>query len=1060
MKKPKKVLILGSGALQIGQAGEFDFSGSQALKSLREEGIKTVLINPNIATIQTSSGMADKIYFVPVNTFFVEKVIKQEKPDALMLSFGGQTALNCGVDLFKKGILKKYNVKVLGTSVRTIMDTEDRDLFKKKMAEINITVPTSVPCSNEQEALKAIKKIGFPVMIRGAYALGGEGSGIARNLKTFKPLIKKAFNKSPQILVEEYLHGWKEIEYEVVRDIHDNCITVCNMENFDPLGIHTGESIVVAPSQTLNNNEYHLLRTASIKIIKHLQIVGECNVQFALDPYSKKFKVIEVNERLSRSSALASKATGYPLAYIAAKLGLGYGLPELKNSVTKKTTACFEPALDYIVVKIPVWDFKKFLKVSDKLGSEMKSVGEVMAVGKTFEEGLQKALRMVGFNSVAEEDIYFRDLKSELKNPSDKRLFAVARAFAKNMPADEIYNLTRIDNWFLYKIKNIVSFEKKLKKLSLAKLDKNILRKAKELGFSDKRIAFLIDSTEKKVREKRYKEKVLPVIKQIDTLAAEFPAKTNYLYSTYHGIENDLKFNGKKQVIVLGSGAYRIGSSVEFDWCAVNAVKSLQKQGYNAIMINFNPETVSTDYDVCSKLYFEELSLETVLDICKKEKPLGVVVSVGGQTANNLALKLSEENIKILGTPAKYIDSAEDRNKFSKLCDSLEIDQPKWMEAKSLAKALEFASKVKYPVLVRPSYVLSGLGMSVVYSKKELNQLLKKAAVVSSEYPVVISKFIENAKEFDVDAVANKGKVVAYAISEHIEKAGVHSVDSTMVFPSQKINDETKREVLRISVLLAKRLKITGPFNIQFMAKRNQLKLIECNLRCSRSFPFISKVSNNNFIDIAIRGMIGKKVKNIGNVNNGLTHLGVKVPQFSFSRLKGADPVLNVQMASTGEVACIDNTLYKALLKGLIATGFPLHVKGILIAFSSTMTTRKMIETLENVPGTEHTIYATRRTIAVFKEFNINHFIPVRVSEKNSNELESLLASGKINLVISVPNKLSEKELAKDYVLRRKSADYKVPVITDESLAKKVLRAVLKTKIDSLNVKPWKDYFK
>lgn len=1057
--KPRKVLILGSGALKIGEAGEFDYSGSQALKALKEEGIKSILINPNIATIQTSHNLADKIYLLPVKPFFVEKVIEKEKPDAIMLSFGGQTALNCGISLFKSGILEKHKVKVLGTPIESIIITEDRALFKKAMNEISIDVPKSITCNNEVEAINAAKNIGFPVIIRSGFALGGEGSAVIFNEKQLIDSLKNAFSKSKQVLIEEYLHGWKEIEYEIVRDNNDNCIAVCNMENIDPLGIHTGESIVVAPSQTLTNEEYHLLRRTALKIVRQLNIIGECNVQYALNPVSKEFKVIEVNARLSRSSALASKATGYPLAYIAAKLALNKVLPYLLNSVTKSTTACFEPALDYVVIKMPVWDFNKFFYVKTVIGSEMKSVGEVMAIGRTFEEALQKAVRMCGYKGLLDESVKFDSIFSELKNPTDKRLFAIAKAIYSNKSLDLIYELTRIDKFFLFKIKKIVDFEKKLKGKKLDSIKKEILLEAKKLGFSDERIAFLLKSNEKKVRRKRLKLKIKPFVKQIDTLAAEYPAKTNYLYLTYNATENDIEFKDKRQALVLGSGAYRIGSSVEFDYCSVNAAESLKKHGFNSIMLNFNPETVSTDYDVCSKLYFDEISLERVLDICEKEKPDFVVVSFGGQTANNLALKLSIEGIKILGTKAKDIDKAEDRNKFSLLCDSLRIRQPAWIEAKSLKKALNFSRKNGFPVLVRPSYVLSGLGMSVVYTEKELKQLLEKAALISREHPVVISKFIENAKEFDFDAVALKGKIMCFAFSEHIEKAGVHSGDSTMVFPSQKINNETKKEALKVASLLAKALKVSGPFNVQFLAKDNKLQVIECNLRCSRSFPFVSKVSGINFIDVAINSMLGLKSQAIGDASKNLKHVAVKVPQFSFSRLKRADPVLYVQMASTGEVACIDSTLYKALFKSLIATGFPLKVKGILLSFSSSPTAQKIMKTLKDFEGNGFKFYALSRTARLFKENNIKNFIQLKSMFDPSMQFDKMLSSKKINLVISLPDRLSLEELEKDYTMRRKAADYSIPIITEASLAKKVFRTILKTKPEDLSIKALNEYF-
>ncbi|MBU1015484.1 carbamoyl-phosphate synthase (glutamine-hydrolyzing) large subunit, partial [Patescibacteria group bacterium] len=918
-KKFKKIVLLGSGALKIGEAGEFDYSGSQAIKAFKEEGVKVALINPNIATNQTSKGLADKIYFLPVTPYFVEEVIKKEKPDAIALSFGGQTALNCGVALYESGIIAKYKLTVLGTPVKSIQLTEDRDLFKKSLEEIGVKSPRSYACNSIAEAHKAAKKIGFPLMIRAAFALGGLGSGFAHNKEELDAILEKAFAASPQVLVEENLRGWKEIEYEVVRDAADNCITVCNMENLDPLGIHTGESIVIAPSQTLNNHEYQKLRNIALKTIRHLGIVGECNIQYALDPKSADYRVIEVNARLSRSSALASKATGYPLAYVAAKLGLGYHLPELRNNVTGKTSACFEPALDYVALKIPRWDLNKFRKVSDEISTEMKSVGEVMALGRNFEEVLQKGLRMIqiGAYGLTNHPFAFDNIDEAVRIPTPRRIFALAEAFDKGYDVKKLYKLTGIDPWFLSKIENIAKLAKEIRrKKTLQKISPADMKKYKQAGFSDRQIADSVGSEEMKVREYRKKLGIIPAVKQIDTLAAEFPAKTNYLYLTYWGDKNDIEFGKtkKKKAVVLGSGPYCIGSSVEFDWCCVNAIKTLHKSGYESIMINYNPETVSTDYDECDKLYFDELSLERVLDICDKEKPNGTVVSVGGQIPNNLALKLDREGVKIMGTGVKDIDRAESRDKFSALLDSLNVDQPLWKAFTKIEDAYRFAEKVGYPVLVRPSYVLSGVAMRVAHTHGELESFLGKAVKVNTEAPVVISKFEVGAREIEMDAVADKGKVLIYAISEHVEDAGVHSGDATIVLPPQKTYLETLRRVKKIGKEIARGLNITGPFNIQFLAKNNEIKVIECNLRASRSFPFVSKVTGYNFIDIATKAMLGKSDKSKRYQTVDLDYVGVKFPQFSFPRLKGADPVLGVEMASTGEVACFGNDLEAAFL--------------------------------------------------------------------------------------------------------------------------------------------------
>ncbi|HOK51367.1 MAG TPA: carbamoyl-phosphate synthase (glutamine-hydrolyzing) large subunit, partial [Bacteroidales bacterium] len=941
-KSIKKVVLLGSGALKIGEAGEFDYSGSQALKALREEGIYTVLINPNIATVQTSEGMADKIYFLPVTPYFVEKVIEKERPDGILLSFGGQTALNCGTELYKSGVLEKYGVRVLGTPVQAIIDTEDRELFVNRLNEIGVKSCRSEAVTTVDGAIAAAEKLGYPVIVRAAFTLGGQGSGFAANADELRKLAEKALSYSPQILIEESLKGWKEVEYEVVRDQYDNCITVCNMENFDPLGIHTGESIVVAPSQTLTNSEYHKLRELSIRVIRHIGIIGECNIQYALDPYSEDYRVIEVNARLSRSSALASKATGYPLAFVAAKLAIGYGLFELKNSITKTTPAFFEPALDYVVCKIPRWDLNKFIGVSRQIGSSMKSVGEVMAIGRTFEEVIQKGLRMIGqgmHGFVGNRDIEIDDIEKELSNPTDMRIFVIEKAFEKGYTVDQIFELTKIDKWFLYRLKNIYDISRKLESYqSIEQVPDELLTEAKQAGFSDFQIARLIlkrdnhemEQASLEVREYRKKRGILPVVKQIDTLGAEYPAQTNYLYLTYHGKEHDVSFqHDDKTIIVLGSGAYRIGSSVEFDWCAVNAVQTSHNQGYRAVMINYNPETVSTDYDMCDRLYFDELSFERVMDIIELETPHGVILSMGGQIPNNLAMRLHRQKVPVLGTSPVSIDRAENRHKFSAMLDQLGIDQPRWKELTSIEEIESFIQKVGYPVLVRPSYVLSGAAMNVCSNTEELELFLKLAAKVSKQYPVVVSEFIENAKEIEIDAVAKDGEILAYAISEHIEFAGVHSGDATLVFPAQKIYFETVRRIKKITKEIARELKISGPFNIQFLAKDNDIKVIECNLRASRSFPFVSKVLKANFIELATKVILGLPVQKLDKSYFDLDYIGVKASQFSFSRLAKADPVLGVDMASTGEVGCIGDDIYEALLKAMLSVGYRIPKKNI-----------------------------------------------------------------------------------------------------------------------------------
>ena len=1067
MQKPKKVLVLGSGSLKIGQAGEFDYSGSQCLKALREEGIKTVLINPNIATIQTSKGMADKIYFLPVTPYFVEKVIEKEKPDGIMLSFGGQTALNCGVELHDKGIFKKNKVEVLGTSVQTIKDTEDRQLFKDKLAEINVLVPESKAIENINDGIKVAKKIKFPVMARVAYALGGQGSGIAYNENELKEVLQRAFSYSKQILVEKYLGGWKEIEYEVVRDCHDNCITVCNMENFDTMGIHTGESIVVAPSQTLTNSEYHKLREISIRVIRPLGIVGECNIQYALDPSSEDYRVIEVNARLSRSSALASKATGYPLAFVAAKLALGYSLTELENSITKVTKACFEPALDYLVIKIPRWDLEKFKRVDFHIGSEMKSVGEVMAIGRKFEEVLQKGLRMlgVGLHGLVYNKIKINgDLDSELKNPTDKRVIAIAEAIKAGYSIDKIHSLSKIDKWFLHKIKNIVETEKELKKYDdVEDVPKELLRLAKQQGFSDFQIAQTLfkdnkyESNVDAIRGLRKKYGIIPVVKQIDTLAAEYPARTNYLYITYNGNEDDVKFDSKNSVVVLGSGAYRIGSSVEFDWCCVNAVMTLRSLKYNTIMVNYNPETVSTDYDVCDRLYFEEMSFERIMDIYEKEAPLGVIISMGGQIPNNLAMRLFRHKVKVLGTSPLSIDNAENRHKFSALCDKLEIDQPEWVEALSIKEAEKFAEKVQFPVLIRPSYVLSGAAMAVAFNKNELEKYLEKATEVSKEHPVVISKFITNAKEIEIDAVAFKGEILIYAISEHVENAGIHSGDATMILPPQFSYLETIKRIKDITKKIAHALSITGPFNMQFIAKSNEIKVIECNLRSSRSFPFVSKVTKYNFIDIATKAMIG--MKESGKYNTiDLDYVGVKAPQFSFSRLRGADPVSGVEMASTGEVACLGENVHEAFLKALLAVGFEIPEKNILLSTGTIKDKADLLESVRKLKGMKYKLYATKGTHDFLKANGVESEVLFWPLEKKEPNALTYLKEKKIDFVINIPKSYEEEELENDYMIRRAAVDFNIPLITNAQNAKLFIESIFRLKMGDLKIKDWDSY--
>lgn len=1056
----KKVLVVGSGAIRIGQAGEFDYSGSQCLKALREEGIKTVLVNPNIATIQTSEDMADQVYFLPIDAIFIEKVIDKERPDGILLGFGGQSALNAGVELYDKGVLEKYNIQVLGTPVEAIKNTEDRDLFVKKLAEINLKVPRSKAVHSIEGGVMVAKEIGYPVIARIAYALGGLGSAISFDEHQLRDNLKKAFAFTTQILVEEYLEGWKEVEYEVVRDVNDNCITVCSMENLDPMGIHTGESIVVAPVQTLTAREHYMLRSLSIKLIRHLGIVGECNVQFALDPKSEDYKIIEVNARLSRSSALASKATGYPLAFIATKLSLGYSLPEVENMVTKETSACFEPALDYIVLKMPRWDLQKFRKVSTDIGTEMKSVGEVMAIARTFEEALQKAVRMlnIGMHGVVCNKLRFKDLEKTLRKPTDKRIFAVAEAIRSGYDVERIYELSNIDKWFLYKIKNIVDIEKRLKKYTVDSISKEVLLEAKQYGFSDIQISLLVNSDEQTVRKLRRKYGISPCVKQIDTLAGEYPAKTNYLYLTYNGVENDISFDEKNQVIVLGGGAYRIGSSVEFDWCCVNSVLTLKNLGYKSIMINCNPETVSTDYDICDKLYFEELTFETVSEIYEKESPLGVIISVGGQIPNNLAIAFHRNNINILGTSALSIDNAEDRHKFSRLLDSMGIDQPEWKELTNIADAKKFAEQVGYPVLIRPSYVLSGAAMSVACNETELTEYLNKASEVNPEHPVVISKFYIGNKEIEIDAVAKNGEILVYAISEHIENAGVHSGDASMVLPPQKTYHETVRKIKNTARNIASALNITGPFNIQFLAKSNKIKVIECNLRASRSFPFVSKIFKVNFIDVATRAIVGKEIQKIDKSHFELDYVGVKAPQFSFSRLKGADPIMSVEMASTGEVACLGEDLKEAFLLSMISVGFRIPKENILLSTGAVESKAELLPCVRRLKELGYKLYATKGTADFLRTNDVNVEILHWPLEQEKPNTIDYISQRKIDLVVNIPKSFEREELTNDYLIRRAAVDFDIPLITNTENAKLFFEAISEYTIDKLKVKSWEEY--
>lgn len=1071
-KRYNKVLLLGSGALKIGEAGEFDYSGSQALKALKEENVKTVLINPNIATVQTSEGVADRVYFLPVTPEFVERVIEKERPDGIFLSFGGQTALNCGVALYKSGVLKKYNIEVLGTPVQAIIDTEDREIFNQKLSEIKVNYIKSEAVTDINHALHAANELGYPVIVRAAYALGGLGSGFCNNDEELKLLVEKAFSYSPQVLVEKSLKGWKEIEYEVVRDKYDNCITVCNMENFDPLGIHTGESIVVAPSQTLTNREYYKLRELAIRIIRHIGIVGECNVQYAFDPESEDYRVIEVNARLSRSSALASKATGYPLAFIAAKLGMGYALPELKNNVTKETSAFFEPALDYIVCKIPRWDLGKFQGVSHQLGSSMKSVGEIMAIGRNFEEAIQKGLRMIGqgmHGFVANKDLSSDNLDEALSKPTDKRIFYIAQALHEGYDIQKVHNLTKIDLWFLQKLQHIVDNEYELQKYnSLESVPDELLLYTKKLGFSDFQIARLvtkcnndqIDDEVINVRNYRKSRGIVPVVKQIDTLAAEYPAQTNYLYITYNGVGNDVRYLGdRRSVVVLGSGAYRIGSSVEFDWCGVNALNTIRKEGYRSVMINYNPETVSTDYDMCDRLYFDELSYERVMDILDLENPMGVIVSTGGQIPNNLAVKLSTSGVRILGTQADDIDNAEDRHKFSSLMDELGVDQPRWQELTTMNDVNAFVDKIGYPVLVRPSYVLSGAAMNVCYNSSQLENFLQLAANVSQKHPVVISEFMERCKEIEIDAVAQNGEIMVYAISEHIEYAGVHSGDATTQFPPQKIYVETVRRIKQIAKKIAKALNISGPFNIQFLAKNNEIKVIECNLRSSRSFPFVSKVLKINFIELATKIMLGIPVNKPEKSAFDLDYVGIKSSQFSYQRLQQADPVHGVDMASTGEVGCIGDDFSEALLKSLLSVGYRIPKKNVMISSGATKEKVDLLDACKMLINNGFKIYATGGTHRFLSENGVDSVMVGWPDEdKNVLNVMEMISQKKFDLVINIPKDTTHRELTNGYAIRRGAIDFNIPLITNARLASAFIRACCEKKIEDIQIKSWNEY--
>ncbi|OUP09082.1 carbamoyl phosphate synthase large subunit [Mediterranea sp. An20] len=1069
----KKVLLLGSGALKIGEAGEFDYSGSQALKALKEEGIETVLINPNIATVQTSEGVADQIYFLPVTPYFVEKVIQKERPEGIMLAFGGQTALNCGVSLYKSGVLEKYGVRVLGTPVQAIIDTEDRELFVERLNEIDVKTIKSEAVENAEDARRAAAALGYPVIVRAAYALGGLGSGFCDNEEQLNVLVEKAFSFSPQVLVEKSLRGWKEVEYEVVRDRYDNCITVCNMENFDPLGIHTGESIVIAPSQTLSNTDYHKLRELAIRIIRHIGIVGECNVQYAYDPQSEDYRVIEVNARLSRSSALASKATGYPLAFVAAKLGLGYGLFELKNSVTKTTSAFFEPALDYVVCKIPRWDLGKFHGVDKELGSSMKSVGEVMAIGRTFEEAIQKGLRMIGqgmHGFVENKELVIPDIDKALREPTDKRIFVISKAFRAGYTVDQVHELTKIDRWFLEKLMNIMQTSKELhawgaNHKQLTDLPDTLLYKAKRQGFSDFQVARAIgmegemEDAIVTMRQHRKQRGIVPVVKQIDTLAAEYPAQTNYLYLTYSGTENDVHYLGDhKSIVVLGSGAYRIGSSVEFDWCGVQALNTIRKQGYRSVMINYNPETVSTDYDMCDRLYFDELTFERVIDILDLENPHGVIVSTGGQIPNNLAMRLDEQHVPILGTSAKSIDNAEDRDKFSAMLDRIGVDQPEWSALTSMEDINAFVQKVGFPVLVRPSYVLSGAAMNVCSNQEELERFLQLAANVSQKHPVVVSQFIEHAKEVEMDAVARDGEIIAYAISEHIEFAGVHSGDATIQFPPQKLYVETVRRIKRISREIARELKISGPFNIQFLARDNDIKVIECNLRASRSFPFVSKVLKINLIELATKIMLGIPVEKPDKNLFDLDYVGIKASQFSFNRLQKADPVLGVDMASTGEVGCLGDDTNCAILKAMLSVGQRIPEKNILLSTGGPKQKVEMLQAARMLQKKGYKLFATGGSSKFLTENGVENTRVYWPSEEGQPQALDMLHRKEIDMVVNIPKNLTAGELTNGYKIRRAAIDLNIPLITNARLASAFINAFCTMSVDDLQIKSWAEY--
>lgn len=1068
----KKVLLLGSGALKIGEAGEFDYSGSQALKALREEGIKTVLINPNIATVQTSEGVADQIYFLPVQPYFVERVIQKERPDGILLSFGGQTALNCGVELYRSGVLEKYGVKVLGTPVQAIMDTEDRELFVEKLDEIDVKTIKSEACENIEQARTAAATLGYPVIIRAAYALGGLGSGFADNEEELNVLAEKAFSFSPQVLVEKSLKGWKEIEYEVVRDRYDNCITVCNMENFDPLGIHTGESIVIAPSQTLNNSEYHKLRALAIKIIRHIGIVGECNVQYAFDPKSEDYRVIEVNARLSRSSALASKATGYPLAFVAAKLGMGYGLFELKNSVTKTTSAFFEPALDYVVCKIPRWDLSKFRGVDKELGSSMKSVGEVMAIGRNFEEAIQKGLRMIGqgmHGFVENKELEIADIDAALREPTDKRVFVISKAMHKGYTVDQIHELTKIDKWFLEKLKHIIDIDEELKTKNINTLDKALFRKAKVYGFTDFQIARAVGLEDELhnmhkamllVRHCRKNLGIVPVVKQIDTLAAEYPARTNYLYVTYGGVASDIEpEHDGRSIVVLGSGAYRIGSSVEFDWCGVQALNTIRKEGWRSVMINYNPETVSTDYDMCDRLYFDELTFERVMDIIELESPHGVIVSTGGQIPNNLAMKLAEQHVPLLGTKAEDIDGAEDRAKFSEMLTRHGINQPEWSALTSMEDIDDFIARVGFPVLVRPSYVLSGAAMNVCSNEEELKRFLRLAANVSEDHPVVVSKFIEHAKEIEMDAVAKNGEILAYAISEHIEFAGVHSGDATIQFPPQKIYVETVRRIKRVSRQIAKALHINGPFNIQYMARDNEIMVIECNLRASRSFPFVSKVLKINLIELATRVMLGLPVEKPNKNLFDLDYVGIKASQFSFNRLQKADPVLGVDMSSTGEVGCLGDDSNQALLKSMLSVGYRIPKKTVLLSTGGAKQKAELLDAAKTLVAHGYKLYATGGSSKYLADNGVENIRVYWPSDEGKHpQALDMLHNKEIDMVVNIPKNLTVHELTNGYKIRRAAIDLNVPLITNSRLACAFINAFCSLSLEDIDIKAWGEY--